>query len=541
MKATFNAWLFNPVFWHIWDALNNPRIRRILVRGGSSAGKTSGICDSLNIHQLQAVTNVLALRKHRVHVETTIKQSFEGSVDRLRGLDRFYEKMDGEIRVATGARTFYAGMDDPEKVKGLESFDIVLANELNQFEPAEWHEINRRLRGRPNQKIIADWNPIIKTHWINTEILDESEGWIDLPLDLPELEAQYGAITGLCPGYAFKKINAAGDTLWINVTYRDNFWINGHPVNNVPAKPGRPIFRDSDHNKPVEHSSGMLVAPDGNLYGFVDKHTLAEFETMKKRRPNDYRIYGMGQDGLIRTGGEAWKRYQEEKHVRDLVPDLGEVIHLSVDNNLVPYVTVSFWQVIEIPGPDNTIGINELRQIAEVASRPPENTSFRAALATDKKLRQMNFTGLLFVHGDPSGRAGSTIDDDGRSFFDKFIGTLERLGWKVINKVARSAPAVAMSIEFINDVYDELVDNWRIVVDTNCPVSREDYSLVKEDPKNGKLLKEKVEDKVTGQRYEKYGHFSDAKRYFIINILEQVFNHYKNRTRPPRVMAVPEA
>lgn len=500
-----------------------------MVRGGSSAGKTYSICDALNLLQLQAVRNVFALRKHRIHVEGTIKQSFEASINRLKGLEHFYNAMDGEIRVETGARTLYSGMDDSEKVKGLESFSIILMNELNQFEANEYSEIERRLRGKPNLKIVADWNPILKTHWINKEILPESEGWIDLPLDLPEYEEAHGAFTKLTEGYAFKKINAAGDTLWINVTYRDNFWIVGHPANTVPAVAGAPCYRNADENEPVVLIEDMFVAPDGNLYGYYDTATIANFEKMKLKKPNDYRIYGMGHDGLMRTGGEAWRQYDEEIHVRDLVPDINEAIHITLDKNVVPYVTVAFWQVVG----------NELRQIAEIDARSPDNTAFRAALRAGKYLDRIKYRGPIFIYGDPSAQARSTEDDDGRSFFDKFIGTIEKMNFRVINRVQRAAPAVALSIDFINDIYDGLIGNWKILIDTLCLVSREDYSMSKQG-KDGKIDKKPVKDPITLQSYQLYGHFSDAKRYFMISLLYDLYLEYKKSSRTPRIISVPE-
>src|SRR4051812_14887625 len=102
MRATFNSYHFNPVFWHVLKYYRNPKIRYIYVRGGSSAGKTFSICDVINTDQLTRVRNVFALRKQRVHVETTIKKSYEESINRLEalGMTGYYNKMDGEIRVA---------------------------------------------------------------------------------------------------------------------------------------------------------------------------------------------------------------------------------------------------------------------------------------------------------------------------------------------------------------------------------------------------------------------------------------------------------
>lgn len=520
MDITFNAYLFNPVFWHIRRALKNPKIRKILVRGGSSAGKTAGVCDALNIFQLEELRNVFALRKQRVHVETTIKKSFEASIDRLEGLDGYFRKMDGEIRVGTGALTTYAGIDDPEKVKGLESYDFVYCNELNQFESAEWDELNRRLRGRPGQKLIADWNPISSIHWINQEILS-ADTWIDLPLFLPEEEEQFGAFTRLTEDYSFVRLNTAGDTIWINITYRDNFWIVGHPGNTEP-----------DPEKP-----GMYVAPDGRLYGFVDVHTLANFERMKQKKPNDYRIYGLGQDGLIRTGGEFWPQFEEAVHVSKtpIEYDPNYPLHATVDSNVSPYITISIWQVVK----------TQIRQIKEIPCRSPDNTALKAALALDKYLQRIDHRLALNVYGDPAANARSTTDDEGRSFFDKFIGTLNKCSeapesYRVINRVGRSAPGVSLSGDFVNDIYEGICKPWSIIIDLRCTVSIEDYTLVKKAP-DGTMLKEKVPDPADPdkkRKIEKYGHFSDAKRYFITTLLSDLFANYKNRQRTPRVMSV---
>lgn len=527
--ATFNAYLFNPVFWHIWDALHNPKIRKILVRGGSSAGKTAAICDACNLYTLETrpsemdpdkvlLNNIFALRKHRVHVETTIKASFEASIDRLEGLSPYFKKMEGEIRVETGAEIKYAGLDDPEKVKGLEGFRIIYINELNQFESIESDELDRRLRGIPGQKLVADWNPIIKTHWINSDILSESEGWEDLELSLPQYERNFGAFTALTSdakeGNAFKRINAAGDTIWINTTYRDNFWIVGHPGNNVKIEGADP------------------VAADGRRYGFIDTHTLANFEKMKIRKPNDYRIYGLGEDGLMRTGGELWAQFDENTHTRDMDPDLDSLIWISADKNVVPYITLLIWQAIETED-----GIKELRQISEVMARPPDNTALKAALLLDKYLQRVKYRGAIAVAGDPSAKARSTEDDKGRSFFDKLISTLERLGWKVINRVQKSPPEVLLSQDFINDIYQGLITGWRIVIGSTCRTSLEDYNLFKQGP-DGKGVKELVKDPVTLQRYQKYGHASDAKRYLVTTILSDIFTTYKKSSKPARIMAV---
>ena len=58
------------------------------------------------------------------------------------------------------------------------------------------------------------------TEWIDTEL------WTDMPLDLPECPGKYSSLNN---EFAFKRINSIGNMVNIKVTYRDNFWVVGHP------------------------------------------------------------------------------------------------------------------------------------------------------------------------------------------------------------------------------------------------------------------------------------------------------------------------
>jgi len=237
-----------------------------------------------------------------------------------------------------------------------------------------------------------------------------------------------------------------------------------------------------------------------------------------------------GEMALIRTGDEFWKQFDEIRHIGP-APISQTTIHVSLDENVNPYVTVSVWQV-------NTEA-KQLRQVHEIPCKSPDNNAPKAAKKLADWLRSISYGDVVFLYGDPSASKRSTIDPNNRSFYDKFIETLEADGFKVTSRVQRSAPEVALSAAFINAIYEQNLGGWSILISERCFTSIEDYLLVKEDP-DGRMFKEKVKDKETGITAEPRGHFSDAKRYFITTILAAEFAKYKTRGRKKGIQDVSE-
>jgi phage terminase large subunit len=481
-EIIYNTRLFNPLFWHIMPLLHDPKIRYIYIEGGSGASKTFCIADALSIYLAQTGSSTMCFRRFGVHIKDSVYKTFKLAQERLE-LKRYfdyqefaikYPSLDGQIR--------FRGLDDDENIKGIEDFDIIYPNEWNQQTQAQWDQLRKRLRGRPNQKFICDWNPVSSQLWIYSKWLDLDE-WTDLPLHIDNCESKYNQLD---PEHSFKRINKKGNAVWFKITFRDNYWIVGHP-------------------------SGKG--------GYVDQESLDDFEWDRIHRPNFYRVYANGERGIVRTGGEFWKQFDEQKHIKP-VKYTKSTIHLSVDENVNPYVTVSCWQFIQ----------KEIRQIHELPCKTPDNNAVKAALKTVAWLRSIGHEDVVFVYGDPSGNKRSTIDENSRSFFDKFIEVLRNGGFTVVNRVAKSAPQVALSASFINEIYESNLFGYSITIADHCKVSIDDYCTVKEDV-DGSMKKPKQKDKETEVTYEPHGHFSDAKRYLIIKALEQFFRLYKTRNK----------
>ncbi len=484
-KITFNRKkLFGPLFWHLLPLLRDENIRYIFVEGGSSASKTHTIAQAIITDMLERQYSTMVFRRQQVDIKDSVLATFEEVIAQMK-VHHFFKPQENKIRCMFGEegkkknQIRFRGLDKEENIKGIAGYDVVYNNEWSQFLERHFGQQRKRLRGRENQKFICDWNPVSSKLWLYENWIDKQK-WYDLPLY--EEGIPYSSLN---PEFAFKRVNKEGNAVWIKITYRDNYWIVGHP-------------------------SGKG--------GFVDKHVLADYEYDRVHHPNLYRVYANGERGIIRTGGEFWKQFNEITHVKPLKYDPTLPVHVSIDENVRPYVTISIWQIVD----------KEIRQIAEIPCKTPHNNAPKAAALLVDWLKARNYEHAVFLYGDPSTRKKSTIDENNRSFYDKFEAVIME-EFQVINRVGRSAPQISVSAAFVNAIYEGQFE-WNIVICDECKVSIDDYITVKED-ENGAMVKNKVKDENDETSVELYGHYSDAKRYFITTVLKEEFKRFKSGKR----------
>lgn len=248
----------------------------------------------------------------------------------------------------------------------------------------------------------------------------------------------------------------------------------------------------------------------------------ALYESYKNSKNNQYwyQTYTLGLWGYKRTGDVFWTGFDEGVHVKAAELEQS-TIHISADNNVVPYIAISVWQLF----PQKKL----IRQIGEFPCESPDNTAAKSAIKVVNWLEKIGYQESLYVYGDPSANARSTADDHGKSFFDKFFAVLN-LSFRTVNRVQKTAPEVALSGDFINEIYESNFEGWTIEISSRCRKSIEDYTMAKK-AMDGSLLKKRETDKETKVSFERYGHFSDTKRYFITTILAAEFNQYKSRRK----------
>lgn len=493
----------NPVGFYLLRFLQDLTIRFIILFGGSSSGKSYSVAQIILIFTLWEGSNTLVMRKVGASIRDSIYQDFKTASDQL-GITNLFRFSDGVKTItcfSNGARIVFKGLDDSEKIKGLSSFKRVVLDEESEFEEEDYKQIRKRLRGMVGQQIITTFNPIKETHWIKTQVFDK-EKWHNIPKIVEiagrVLPPQLTDVKSIRMNEPKSILNPRtkeieehpSDTVVIQTTYLNNFWVVG--------------------------------SPDGT-YGFYDEQCVADFERDRINDPDYYNVYALGEWGVIRTGSEFFSSFNRGVHTGVCEYDPTLPVHISVDSNVLPYISCTYWQ-IALDG-----GRKHIRQIGETCADSPNNTVRKAGKLVAKRLHDMGVDKVI-LHGDASTRAANNIDDEKRSFHDLFIDTLQKEGIEVEDKVSNKNPSVPMSGEFINAIFDAVLPGLQITIDENCKVSTEDYMSVQKDV-NGGILKTKVKNKITMQTYEEHGHISDTFRYVVVDMLREEFLLFSNRRK----------
>ncbi len=491
----------NPNGFYCLQFFNDETIRFIILYGGSSSGKSYSVAQTILIQTLYDGENTLVMRKVGASILKTIYEDYKVSAKSL-GIDKMFRFTQNSIRcIYNGAKIDFSGLDDPEKIKGISNYKRVQLEEFSEFDIEDFKQIRKRLRGKMGQQIIMTFNPISETHWIKKSYLDK-EKLHEIPMNVviggQKIPEQLTKVKRLLMNEPKSVLNVRtkeieqhpSDTVVIQSTYLNNFWVVG--------------------------------SPDGK-YGFYDEQCIADFEKDRLEDPDYYNVYALGEWGILRTGSEFFGSFNKGKHMMAVSFNENLPIHLSIDSNVLPYITISYWQIDFENG-------KHLFQFHETAAENPNNTVRRAAKLVAETLHKWNYTGKVYLHGDACTKSANNIDDEKRSFHDLFISTLNEKGVEVDDVIGASNPSVSMSGEFINAVFEGSIPGLSITIGDNCRVSMEDYQSVQKDA-NGGILKTRVKNKMTMQTYEEHGHFSDTFRYIVCDLMNEEFIAFSNKRK----------
>ena len=491
----------NPNGFYLLKYLQDATLRFIILYGGSSSGKSYSVAQTILIQTLQDGENTLVMRKVGASIQKTIYEDYKVAAKGL-GIDHLFKFQQNTIKcLYNGAKIDFSGLDDPEKIKGISNYKRVHLEELSEFDEPDLKQIRKRLRGKVGQQIICTFNPVSETCWIKKKLFD-TEKWHDVSMTVEiagkALAEELTKVKSIRMNSTKSILNPrtrqieehAPDMVVIQSTYLNNFWVVG--------------------------------SPDGT-YGYYDEQCIADFEKDRLNDPDYYNVYALGEWGVIRTGSEFFGSFHRGRHSGEhpYKPDLP--IHISVDNNVLPYISVSYWQV------DLSTGI-KIWQFHETCAESPNNTVKKSSKLVGKYLKDIGYCDKVYLHGDASTKAANSIDDEKRSWMDLFIDTLQKEGFEIEDKVGNKNPSVAMTGEFINAIFDEIVPGIEIGIDESCTVSLEDYMSVQKDA-NGAILKTKVKNKTTMQTYEEHGHLSDTFRYVVTDLCLEEYTAFSNRRK----------
>jgi len=456
----FDSDLFNDLYYHLEDDFNNDNIRFIFAYGGSSASKTYTVVQLLIIRMLSINENTMILRKYGVDIKDSIYSDFVKIISEW-DLNHLFKFQINYIEcLQTGSFIRFRGLDDAEKIKGLVGFKRVILEEISQFDAEDLKQIRKRLRGESGQQIVGLFNPISEDHWL--KIMFDSE-------NLHEVETNTNITS--------KQINLMGNFVIYKVTYLNNYFI---------------------------------VGPQ-----FYDKHTIDDFEKDKITDFNYYQIYGLGNWGKLRTGGEFWKNFNSNKHLSDVGYDSNLPIHLVFDENVNPYITCLVWQIIG----------KKAYQIDEICLEDPRNT--RKHVCNEFISRYPKVQGL-FIYGDKTSWKADTGKEKGENFFTDILNYLR--DYKPQLRLQSVNPSIVKSGGFVNQIFANAIDNIEISINPKCKKSINDYTYALEDS-DGTIKKSKVKNKVTGVTFEEFGHQSDCLRYIMTVAFANEYQNYLNGGR----------
>ena len=223
-------------------------------------------------------------------------------------------------------------------------------------------------------------------------------------------------------------------------------------------------------------------------------------------------IYG---NPFVRSGGEFYSGFDRMVHVQKVEFIPGLPIHISFDQNVVPYVTGTLYQVLELEG-----GKKQIRQFDEFCLENPNNKT--AKICTEFIRKYGTRVQGLYYYGDPSGKKSDTRGSE------HDYNIVDRLLRKYLNnrsnRVPVKHPPVIKRKDFANNIFEGVYADIEFVIDSKCKNSIADFEYLKEDM-DGKKLKETAKDSMN-RTYEKYGHTSDSFDYFITIILKHKFDRF---------------
>lgn len=225
----------------------------------------------------------------------------------------------------------------------------------------------------------------------------------------------------------------------------------------------------------------------------------------------DMLIYG---SPIAKSGGEFFNQFKRLEHVKQvrLVEDVP--IHISFDFNLVPYITMTCWQIIHKEGKYIVNCFDEI-----CLKSPKNNTEDLCKEFERRHLYERKYP--LFYYGDASGRTSSTLVKDNIHNYTIVEQVLRRYLNDNSRRLLKKNPSVVGSRDFMNKIFAGGLP-IELNVGDNCKNLISDLEFLKEDADGGKL-KEKARDE-SGRSYEKYGHCADSAIYFMVSAFS---NFYK--------------
>jgi len=466
INVNFPAWeeMVNEPFHGLLDNKD----RYILLWGGRGSGKTDSTQKKIIIRMLTApYFKGVLVRK----VYDTIKESqYEGLKNEIynMGLESLFKFTVSPLTIVciNGNRVIARGLDKAEKIKGIDNPSFVWYEEGNDMTEDDFNTVTTTIRSKKADYLqeIFSFNP-------ESDEPNFSDFWIYKKFFSHTNDKSFRSATEV-------EVEIGGEKKTITYAYTSI----------------HSTYKDNPHLPPV---------------------TKATYEDFKRTNPYYYTVYTLGLWGNKEVGSRFYKTFTLGA-VKKLEYNPALPLHISLDENVNPYLTLTVYQVDKDHG-----GAFTAKQINEICLRSPNNT-LRATCEEFSRMYKDHKEGL-YIYGDRTSKKQDTKLEKGENFFTMARNYL--IKFNPIERLPNRNPGVKSRGEFINQIFAGNIKGAKIEIGDNCNNSIADLLYLKEAA-DGLKFKEKTTDKVSKVRYEKYGHTSDCLDYLICEIFKPQFTRF---------------
>mgnify|MGYP003557869490 CR=1 FL=1 len=224
-----------------------------------------------------------------------------------------------------------------------------------------------------------------------------------------------------------------------------------------------------------------------------------------------------------RTGMEFFPQFSSSKHAQGTTTyDPEAALHVTLDFNAAPYMTLLVAQIAKV---EERWSVKFLK---EYCLPHPLSTTKAACEALLRDLADGCYKGHtagLFFYGDASGKSRTTMaTEETRHNFDTVKNVLKDYTVNGSDRVLRSNPPHTKARDFMNDVFAGKM-GIDIAFDRGMHNTIRDHISLKQGA-DGSILKEYERDRVTGDKYERYGHCAQAAYYLCISAFNSYFRQH---------------
>lgn len=251
-----------------------------------------------------------------------------------------------------------------------------------------------------------------------------------------------------------------------------------------------------------------------------ERHNLEKLNQVRRQNVRTFESLYQQNPKPTQAGGEYLDEFRST-HVRPVTYDPTLPVHVSMDNNTLPYIAITVWQILRIPD------CYVVRQIKELPASEPENSASKAGKKIVKYLNEIKTNETVWIYGDYSTKNASTIDDNARSFFQIVNEQIINGGYRTKDMMLPHASPSSIG-DFINAILKGEITGIRIEIGEHNLISINDYNDTKKD-KNGGILKVVAKDPATGASYQPFGHLTDTFKDFIVQAFRDEYIAFVNR------------